>query len=208
MTASHSLTQGRSSTIALVFLLLGFAAVVIAKETGQIDGIMAKRGVGALLGLIMVVTGNILPKLIFPLTRAARIGTAERVSGWILVLTGLALVAAFAGLPDDNVALQGAVIGLAGFAGVGLTLIASGWSVQRDGLSVLAEPGEAAPLAYRSARVRISAIFILHAIAWAFAMFVADAIWDDPAAIWMVVAFTIANSLLALALRKHWWPMR
>ena len=199
MTASHSLTPGRSSTIALVFLLLGFAAVVIAKETGQIDGIMAKRGVGALLGLIMVVTGNILPKLIFPLTRAARIGTAERVSGWILVLTGLALVAAFAGLPDDNVALQGAVIGLAGFAAVGLTLIASGWSVQ---------PGEAAPLAYRSARVRISAIFILHAIAWAFAMFVADAIWDDPAAIWMVVAFTIANSLLALALRKHWWPMR
>ena len=208
MTASHSLTPGRSSTIALVFLLLGFAAVVIAKETGQIDGIMAKRGVGALLGLIMVVTGNVLPKLIFPLTRAARIGTAERVSGWILVLTGLALVAAFAGLPDDNVALQGAVIGLAGFAAVGLTLIASGWSVQRDGLSVLAEPGEAAPLAYRSARVRISAIFILHAIAWAFAMFVADAIWDDPAAIWMVVAFTIANSLLALALRKHWWPMR
>lgn len=208
MTASHSLTPGRSSTIALVFLLLGFAAVVIAKETGQIDGIMAKRGVGALLGLIMMVTGNILPKLIFPLTRAARIGTAERVSGWILVLTGLALVAAFAGLPDDNVALQGAVIGLAGFAGVGLTLIASGWSVQRDGLSVLAEPGESAPLAYRSARVRISAIFILHAIAWAFAMFVADAIWDDPAAIWMVVAFTIANSLLALALRKHWWPMR
>lgn len=58
----------------------------------------------------------------------------------------------------------------------------------------------------RSARARVSAIFILHAIAWAFAMFVADAIWDDQAAIWMVVAFSIANVLLALALRKHWRP--
>ena len=38
-------------------------------------------------------------------------------------------------------------------------------------------------------------------------MFVADAIWDDPAAIWMVIGFTIANSLLALALRKHWRPV-
>jgi len=208
MTASNSLTPGRTSMIAFVILLLGFAAVVIAKETGQIDGIMAKRGVGALMGLIMVVTGNILPKLIFPLTRTARIGTAERVSGWILVLTGLALVAAFAGLPDDNVALQGALIGLTGFAGVGLILIASGWSVARDGLNVLAEPEGAAPLAYRSARVRVSAIFILHAIAWAFAMFVADAIWDDQAAIWMVVAFSIANGLLALVLRKHWLPAR
>lgn len=204
MTASTHPSPGRASSVALVTLLLAFAGVVIAKETGQIDGVMAKRGVGALLGLIMVVTGNVLPKMIFPLTRTARIGTAERLCGWILVLTGLALVAAFALLPDEGVALQGALIGLAGFAGVGLTLVASGWSVQRDGL---AEPEGAGPLAHRSARVRVSAIFILHAIAWAFAMFVADAIWDDRAAIWMVVAFTIANSLLALVLRKHWRPV-
>ena len=205
MTASTSLTPGRSSSVALVTLLLVFAGVVIAKETGQIDGVMAKRGVGALLGLIMVVTGNVLPKLIFPLTRTARIGAAERLCGWILVLTGIALVAAFALLPDEGVAFQGALIGLVGFVGVGLTLVSSGWSMQHDGLS---EPGGAGPLACRSAQVRVSAIFILHAIAWAFAMFVADAIWGDQAAIWMVVAFTIANSLLALVLRKHWRPAR
>ena len=207
MTASTHPSPGRASSVALVTLLLAFAGVVIAKETGQIDGVMAKRGVGALLGLIMVVTGNILPKMIFPLTRTARIGTAERVCGWILVLTGLALVAAFALLPDEGVALQGALIGLAGFAGVGLTLAASGWSVQGGGMSSLAEVDGASPLAQRSDKVRVSAIFILHAIAWAFAMFVADAIWDDQAAIWMVVAFTIANSLLALVLRKHWRPV-
>ena len=55
MTASTQLTPGRSSSVALISLLLAFAGVVIAKETGQIDGVMAKRGVGALLGLIMVV---------------------------------------------------------------------------------------------------------------------------------------------------------
>lgn len=207
MTASTHPSPGRTSSVALVTLLLAFAGVVIAKETGQIDGVMAKRGVGALLGLIMVVTGNVLPKMIFPLTRTARIGAAERVCGWILVLTGLALVAAFALLPDEGVALQGALIGLAGFAGVGLTLVASGWSVQGGGMSSLAEADGASPLAQRSDKVRVSAIFILHAIAWAFAMFVADAIWDDQAAIWMVVAFTIANSLLALVLRKHWRPV-
>ncbi|WP_339872102.1 hypothetical protein [uncultured Brevundimonas sp.] len=207
MTASPHPALGRSSSVALVVLFLAFVGVVIAKETGQIDGVMAKRGVGALLGLIMVVTGNFLPKLIFPLNRAAPVGAAERLCGWILVLTGLALVAAFVILPDAGVALQGALIGLAGFAGVGLTLITSGGSAPRDAAADRAEPAGISPVAQRSARARVSAIFILHAIAWALAMFVADAIWDDPAAIWMVIGFTIANSLLALALRKHWRPV-
>ena len=200
MTAFIQRTPDRASSVALVCLFLAFAGVVVAKETGQIDGVMAKRGVGALMGLIMVVTGNVLPKLIFPLTRAARIGTAERVSGWILVLTGLALVAAFALLPDDGVAFQGALIGLVGFAGVGLTILGSGRSMRGD---QQVDP-TVSPLAYRSAKARVSAIFILHAIAWAFAMFVADALFGDRAAVWMVVAFSIANGLLALILRKQW----
>ena len=207
MTASTHQAPGRSSSTALVVLLIAFAGVVIAKETGQIDGVMAKRGVGALLGLIMVVTGNILPKLIFPLTRTAGVSAAERLSGWILVLTGLTLVAAFALLPDDGVALWGALIGLAGFAGVGLTLIAAGRAAQRDGIGGLTTSDGASSVVQRSAKARVSAIFILHAIAWAFAMFVADAIWGDRSGIWMVVAFMIANSLLALVLRKHWRPV-
>ena len=204
MTASTPQAPGRSSSTALVVLLIAFAGVVIAKETGQIDGVMAKRGVGALLGLIMVVTGNILPKLIFPLTRTAGVSAAERLSGWILVLTGLTLVAAFVLLPDDGVALWGALIGLAGFAGVGLTIVASGWSMQRDGVDGLAEAAGAGSVAYRSAKVRLSAIIILHAIAWVFAMFVADVLWGDRAGVWMVVGFVFANSLLAIAFRKHW----
>ncbi len=204
MTASTQIAPGRSSSVALVVLLVAFAGVVLAKETGQIDGILAKRGVGALLGLIMVVTGNILPKLIFPLSRAARVGAAERLCGWILVLTGLTLVAAFALLPDANVAFWGALIGLIGFVGVGLTLLGSGRSARREGTDNLAEAADTGSLACRSAKVRVSAIFILHAIAWAFAMFVADALFGDGAAVWMVVAFSIANGLLALALRKQW----
>ena len=136
MTASTQIAPGRSSSVALVALLVAFAGVVIAKETGQIDGILAKRGVGALLGLIMVVTGNILPKLIFPLSRAARVGAAERLCGWILVLTGLTLVAAFALLPDEGVAFWGAVIGLVGFVGVGLTLLGSGGSALRGEIAL------------------------------------------------------------------------
>lgn len=200
MTPSTHRTPDRASSVVMVCLFLAFAGVVIAKEAGQIDGVMAKRGVGALLGLIMVVTGNFLPKLIFPVTRTARASAAERLCGWILVLTGLGLVAAFAVLPDEGVAFQGALIGLVGFAGVGLTLLGSGWSTGRHDQ---ADPG-ASPLAYRSARVRVSAIFILHAIAWAFAMFVADALFGDRAAVWMVLGFTFANSLLALAFRKQW----
>jgi hypothetical protein len=208
MTASTQIAPGRSSSVALVALLVAFAGVVIAKETGQIDGILAKRGVGALLGLIMVVTGNILPKLIFPLSRAARVGAAERLCGWILVLTGLTLVAAFALLPDEGVAFWGAVIGLVGFVGVGLTLLGSGGSALRGEITDPAESDGTGTLACRSARVRVSAIFILHAIAWAFAMFVADDLFGDGAAVWMVVAFSIANGLLALALRKQWYSNR
>ena len=198
MTASTQPAPGRSSMAALVVLFVAFAGVVIARETGQIDGVLAKRGVGALLGAIMVVTGNFLPKLIFPLTRSPRAGAAERLCGWILVLTGLTLIAAFALLPDEGVVFQGAVIGLIGFAGVGLTLLRSGRPAGRD---QRADPGA---LAYRNAGVRVGAIFILHAIAWVFAMFIADVLFGDRAAIWMVIGFTIANGLLALPLRNQW----
>jgi hypothetical protein len=208
MTPSTQIAPGRSSSVALVALFVAFAGVVVARETGQIDGILAKRGVGALLGGIMVVTGNILPKLIFPLSRAARVSAAERLCGWILVLTGLTLVAAFALLPDEGVTFWGAVIGLVGFVGVGLTLLGSDGAAVRDGIADSAEPTDTGTLACRSAKVRVSAIFILHAVAWAFAMFVADGLFGDRAAVWMVVAFTIANTLLAIKFRKQWFPVR
>ena len=208
MSASTQFAPGRSTSVALIALFIGLACVVIAKETGQIDNVMAKRGVGALMGLMMIVTGNFLPKLIFPLARGTRVGAAERLCGWILVLTGLTLVAAFALLPSEDVAFQGAVVGLIGFAGVGLTLLGSGGSVRRDGITDPAEPDDSGALAYRSARVRVSALFILHGIAWAFAMFVADAFFGDGAAVWMMVAFTIANTLLAIKFRKQWFPVR
>ena len=46
-------------------------------------------------------------------------------------------------------------------------------------------------------------MYILHAIGWVFAMFLADIIWGDKSMVWMLVGFTIANSVLALTY-KAW----
>lgn len=208
MTSSFSRSPGRVSSAALVALILAVGGVAIARETGQIDGVMARRGMGAALGLIMIVTGNILPKLIFPRTGDARAGAAERLCGWILVATGLALVAGFSLIADDHVALGGSVIGLVGFASVALTLLTSRWSLgERRGESAATNIGEAG-VAARRGQVRVSAVLILHAIVWVFAMFIADEIWGDRAGVWMVTGFTLANIGLALSFRDRVRPAR
>jgi len=96
------------------------AARVIAPET-------AARALGMVVGGMAILTGNFLPKTRL-LQTATGSGTqtraAERAIGWILVLAGIAFVAAFAFAPLPRAKL------LAAGAGIGALILIAATSVQ------------------------------------------------------------------------------
>lgn len=74
--------------------LVGSAAVVVLKKNGVIDGDMAERALGVILGVILVVYANFIPKQV---SRSAP--RAKRVIGWTFVLAYLSYAAIWAFAP-------------------------------------------------------------------------------------------------------------
>src|SRR6185295_5166308 len=83
--------------------LMGVAmGIAIARETGLIEAPVAKRALGLIIGITIVITGNLLPKLRpfgSPRGNHSRAALVERFTGWGLVLTGVAYVALFVFAP-------------------------------------------------------------------------------------------------------------
>ncbi|MGZ3306411.1 MAG: hypothetical protein ACXU8U_11175, partial [Asticcacaulis sp.] len=73
----------------LIVMALGGAA---AGLTGRFDHALGLRYFGVFMGLLMIISGNALPKLSQPHTAGAA-RTADRLAGWLFVLGGLAVVA-------------------------------------------------------------------------------------------------------------------
>lgn len=110
---------------------LGFTAaaatLAMAEKMGVLEAAVVKRALGLILGVLVVVIGNFLPK-IRPLnapgvnpTKAAAI--AERIAGWILVLVGLAYVVLFTVAPLQQARTMSSILGIAA-----LVLIAANWA--------------------------------------------------------------------------------
>ena len=96
----------------------------LANEIGIIDGDLTRRAIGLVIGLMVVVIGNFLPKL-RPLHSSrvqASAAAIERLSGWILVLAGSAWIALFALAPLNQARHVAALIGLSA-----VTFIAVNW---------------------------------------------------------------------------------
>ncbi len=194
MTIDQRRVPGRGTISGYIILFAALALIVFGKESGMIASDFAKRGVGILLALILAVTGNFLPQLLHPDRGNPAAIRRQRRAGWGLVVTGVALVVALIVAPDDKIALWTGIIGLGG-----LTIVFLDALLHFFPLSETARRGaELTTLERKHAATRISALFVVHAIGWAFAMFLADYLWGDAASRWMVIAFTIANSLLAI----------
>ena len=75
---------------AMLALSLGAAW---AKELSLVDGDMTKRFVGVMLGVVLILMGNVMPKKLAPLdsqgARAAKTQATQRFVGWLFVVAGL-----------------------------------------------------------------------------------------------------------------------
>jgi hypothetical protein len=114
-----------SAVVGFLGVTLIALAVGLADRIGVIDADVAKRGIGLVIGFMIVVMGNYLPKL-----RAfnwigsnASYTTTERIAGWMLVLTGIVWISLFAFVPLNQARHASAIIGIGA-----LTIIAVNFS--------------------------------------------------------------------------------
>ncbi|CAN5205172.1 hypothetical protein BH11PSE2_BH11PSE2_14530 [soil metagenome] len=96
--STRTLSEQQYVVLAAVYgglTLAGAYAVKLAIALGFDHGETMQRAVGVGSGLVMVVIGNVLPKVIAPVT-ATRCGAVhtqslQRFAGWVFVLAGLAI---------------------------------------------------------------------------------------------------------------------
>lgn len=84
------------SIIMALLILLGASIAIAMRDAGTIEGDLSKRFVGVIIGAVLVVMGNAMPKKLAPLdcnTRCAadpiRAQRLQRFMGWTFVLAGL-----------------------------------------------------------------------------------------------------------------------
>jgi hypothetical protein len=176
--------------VAFVAVILGFA---IAKKLGYVEALEAKRAGAIAIGCVLIIAGNIVPKLRLFSGQgfdAGRVVGAERVAGWMLVLAGLAFVGLWVFAPSDDLMIYSSLVGLCAFGLVGLI-----WM----GLALRPRaPAEAAAESNDSARVkRLALSQILFALFWVFAIFLADSLWGDVVSRWMAVGYVVIAGVLA-----------
>ncbi len=186
MTLSPSIT--RRVLFSIVVLLLAFAAVVVSKESGWTSSFASKSAVCVVLGLMMVLMGNFLPKLAVPGT-SARARRSEWFSGLSLIIGGLAIVPSALLIPSPWAPSVAAVVGLTAH----LAATAFWFQAQSE-----------RPPAVDESRNSLRAAFghMLVAIAWVLAMFPADLLWGDSSTWPMLIGYMLSSFALIAWQRK------
>ncbi|NHK29027.1 hypothetical protein FF098_013975 [Parvularcula flava] len=94
-------------------------AVAIAKETGWLDGGVAKRLIGVSIAAMLVLMGNYMPKAgflhLFMDAPRKSLARADLMVGRILCLAGVVIMGVWAFAAIENAPLGAALIGLAAF---------------------------------------------------------------------------------------------
>jgi hypothetical protein len=194
---SHE-TQPHRALIAMMIALLACVVVMsalgIGKMTGTLDPLVARRGVGAMLGLILAATGNVVPKLrLFqPATGAAHSDAIDRFAGWTFVACGLSFAAVFLFAPADKIMLASPLLVVAGFL-----VVLARWLMWKGTRPLHLSP--------RWTPGRRSLATMLVSVLLVCAIFFADAVWGDAVSRWMGVLFLYVlfslRALLAIRLR-------
>lgn len=170
----------RTLTISVVALLAAFAAMVIAKEMGWISDEPARRAVSALIGVLLIVCGNYLPKLTgAPGPDSGPLGRADRAAGRLLMVTGLGFALIWVLAPLD---WARSVSPLAGLVGGLLALAAWALAARR------AEGGSARlAISATGTAARLAVAIIVGSILATFGLFEIDRLWGDQAAQWSAI---------------------
>lgn len=95
----------RTSIIAAGVILAIALSRTLAGAIGISGGEFFDRGLGVLSGLVLLLLGNMMPKVLAPLTAnrcaPAQVIAIQRFSGWIFVLDGIVCIFASLALPLD-----------------------------------------------------------------------------------------------------------
>lgn len=182
---SRPLKGGITGFLALIGLI---AALALAHGLGLMGEAAERRAVGFTIGLMLVVIGNLLPKL-RPLSASrADPGLAaggERFAGRVLLLAGLAYLALFAFAPLAEARPVSALVGLAALA-----LVALDWIWLARGAFSRSRRTHKAPASERArlAAQLVFASFFVLATACAKFLF-GDQPWSATFDDWFLVVF-------------------
>ena len=196
-------------TVSAFLGLLGIVALfALAKGMGVIGAVIARRATGLLIGVMMVVVGNMVPKLRplnSPSTDPAEAGAAERSAGWTLALMGITYIALFAFAPLDLAQHVSPFVGMGAIAVIALnwTWLAAGTLLggaqSAETLTELSEP------ALEKRKVMISLLFgLLYVLAGAWIVFlVQDRSWGRELASWMILAIGTLYAIVYAVLESR-----
>lgn len=190
-------SSSRSPVLPALYVAVGGLVVLaaglgVAALTGRFDPAAAVRYFGILMGLLMLVSGNALPKLVQPQAAGAR---AARLAGWLLVLGGLGVVALWIWTPQASRILVASVTGLAIFALALVIALIMTAGMRRSGVGTQAGSPE-----MRRAAIQRGLLFhILHGVMWTFAFLLAGALGYGRDVPWLVAIFTASMAVLNLS---------
>jgi hypothetical protein len=204
MTTPSKSVPGKLTYRIYCFLFALVGIIAIAGLAGFIDKLMARRAMGIVFGLIMVTSGNFLPKLVNPqLTSQSQSSRSHRLIGWILVLSGAALASALLFLPDALVAVWTSIIGLGGLVLSGFLILGSCWSNRNLAATQAANGVDQSDIAQSKAKIETTTFHILHGIAWVFVILLADIIWGADALKWTLIGFAVSMTIFPATLKNR-----
>ncbi|MBX3430356.1 MAG: hypothetical protein KF779_12320 [Hyphomonadaceae bacterium] len=191
--------------ITLLLSIFAFLVVVVggavAREVGLLDSMTVKRIASIAIGVVLIVAGNLAPKMrLFHLSAIGRdpdrIVAAERFAGWALVIAGTLVAGLWLIAPGAQTMLISSIAALCAFAAVALN-----WFMLARGRPRGEGPEDSDE--FRAALTkRIALLQILYSLCWVFAFFTADILWGDDATKWMVVLFSVTLPIVAWPLTK------
>lgn len=171
-----------------------FFAIAIGRETGLIEGDFGKRLAAAMMGLLVAICGNVLPKVArrIEMTRetAAAYASADRLAGFALVVAGIAYSGIWLFAPLERAVFGASLVGLGGFfLALGLWLLKARPTSSHSAPDVLLSSAVAG---------RMTLFVLLGSLFFTGALFPIDAIWGDRAAQWTVIIGMLVASTIGV----------
>jgi len=194
-------------TMVLGFLGFALAAATLAaaEKLGFLDAAVVKRAMGLIIGVMIVVTGNFLPKA-RPLNApgvnpAGPAAAAERFAGWTLVLVGIAYLVLFALAPLDQARKISSLLGIGA-----MIYIAASWAWMARGalLGGREDSPAARALAAEKRRLIVPLLFaFFYALATASAVFLLHNRHQiEEVSWWMFLGFWLLYAALMVVLDR------
>jgi hypothetical protein len=197
-----STIPGRYSLGVYGLLFFMIAITVIMALLGFIDKLMARRIMGGLFGLILIVSGNFLPKMIRPWQVSNKSGQFQRLIGWILVLAGMAMVGVSIIAYDDWAPIWTVIIALTGLFFSTLIVVINRWQDRKSQHQTQNLSNEVLSIELRQASIQRALAYILHAMAWVCVMFAVEIIWGPQSLSWSLIGYALSLTLLPSTLNQ------